>query len=672
MKTLKRWDQFYDFYGKHIAYLVLISCFVGLFVMFTKMQHINSDANMSPAQKGMLDISNWNYEKEDFIKLKGEWELYRNQLLDDEDLVQKSDSFGTAEYINLPGQIIRGEGYSTYRLRIKSKNIQHIDLGIFLPYTLTSYRLIINKKVVSQTADFNLKNEEFQEVKNKILYIGPMPEEFEIILNVPNAENHLMSYPIYLGDYYRVLASNNDNLLRDMFLFSALIILGLYHIVLYLFLPQKKYALFFGILCIAMAIRTVFVNSIVISNFMRISFRLFQYVNYMGTIPAIIYMCNFTHSLFPGEFSKKVLKIIKSYCLIKFMIFIVIPYYEFYHFKNPTNLLILLACTYCAFVLMRAARRKKEGALIMLIGMLFSIIALANDILYVNNRRSFMAFYGLSTFAAVSLAFILALILSKLFADAFVSVDDLSKKLLSLNELKDEFLANTSHELRTPLNGVIGITESLIEGAAGEVTDIVKKNLFIISASAKRLSNLVNDILDYSKLKHSDIKLSFRTINLYELVDSILTVFKMTKKENAVLIKNEIPKNISRVYADEDRLQQIIYNLVGNAIKFTKKGEVSVKAEVQGDFIQVVVEDTGIGIPADKIEKIFESFEQVDTSTSRQHSGTGLGLSITKKLVDLHGGNIRCESIEGQGSKFIFTVNSPESPRFQSWDERRF
>ncbi|AOY78134.1 diguanylate cyclase [Clostridium formicaceticum] len=657
LKIQDRWDQFYDLYDKYIAYLVLISCFAGLFMMFTKMQYISADANIPPAQKGMLDISNLDYEQQGFIELKGEWELYHNQLLDDADFAKRRDELEISDYINLPGETIRGAGYSTYRLRIKSQNMQHLDLGIFLPYSLTSYRLIINKKVISETAGFNSKNERAEGIKNKIFHIGSMPEEFEIILNVLNEGDHVVNDPIYLGEYSRILAKHTNNLLRDMFLFSAMIVLGLYHTVLYLFLPKKKYAMFFGMLCIVMAVRTFVTSySVVITNFIDIGFCLFHYVNYVGGIFGVIYLCNFIHSLFPNEFSNKVLKSIKGYSLLKLMIFIAIPYYQFNYLKNLTNALILMSSLYCTFVLIRAAIKRREGAKIMLIGMFFATIALINDILYVNKMPSLMTFYGLSTFSIVSLAFILALILSKIFANAFVSVEGLSKKLLSLNELKDEFLANTSHELRTPLNGIIGITESLVEGAAGEVTDAVKKNLFIISASARRLSNLVNDILDYSKLKHSDIKLSLGTINLYELIETILTVFKMTQKRDCVLIKNQISKDIPNVYADEDRLQQIMYNLLGNAVKFTKQGEISVDAEVKRNFVQVIVKDTGIGIPHDKTEKIFESFEQIDTSTSRQHSGTGLGLSITKKLVELHGGEITCESIEGKGSKFIFTL----------------
>ncbi|AOT72042.1 diguanylate cyclase [Geosporobacter ferrireducens] len=658
-----KWDQLYDVYGKPIAYLALILCFTGLIMMFTKIEAINSDADTFAAEKGVLDLDNWDHKQQGSVNIKGEWEYYSGQLISSEDFKKASSDFKMTGYFKIPGekkdypiQSLKGEGYSTYRLIVRSENIRDLDLGIFIPYTLTSHRLSINNKIISENGEFvKLKNRS-EGIKNKVLHIGPMSDEFEIILNVSNQEYHQTNYPIYLGDYYSLLDKNTNNLLRDMFLFSGLMILGIYHTMLYLFLPQKKYALFFGLLCVVVAARTVVVNSIVIGSFMNISFNLYQHINYIGSVFGVIYLSNFFHSLFPDEFSKKILKLIKGYSLIQFIVFILLPYNIFGFFKNVSNILILMTSVYCAYVLLKAARMKKEGAVIMLIGMVFALMALMNDILYVNNMNSFMPFYGTSTLAIMSLAFILALILSKMFADAFMSVDNLSKKLLSLDKLKDEFLANTSHELRTPLNGLIGITESLIEGAAGELSCEVRENLSIISASGKRLSNLVNDILDYSKLKHSEIQLILKPISLYALVDSIMTVFEMTKKEETILLINEIPENMQNVYADEGRLQQIFYNLIGNAIKFTERGRITVKALTKQHFIQITVEDTGIGIPEDRLEKIFQSFEQIDTSAARQYSGTGLGLSITKKLVELHGGSISCESTLGKGSKFIFTL----------------
>ncbi|MDR1482680.1 MAG: sensor histidine kinase, partial [Synergistaceae bacterium] len=201
--------------------------------------------------------------------------------------------------------------------------------------------------------------------------------------------------------------------------------------------------------------------------------------------------------------------------------------------------------------------------------------------------------------------------------------------LNKLNELKDEFLANTSHELRTPINGIIGIVESMIDGATGSLTDEQKYNLAIVSNSGKRLSNMINDILDFTKLKNKEIELRIRPIDLKTIVDTVIVLSKPLIKGKELALIDEIDSDIVAVSADENRLQQILYNLIGNAVKFTEKGYVKVSASVLNDMVAVSVEDTGIGIAEDKFDRIFESFEQVDGSTAREYGGTGLGLSIT-------------------------------------------
>jgi signal transduction histidine kinase len=234
-----------------------------------------------------------------------------------------------------------------------------------------------------------------------------------------------------------------------------------------------------------------------------------------------------------------------------------------------------------------------------------------------------------------------------------------------LNELKDEFLANTSHELRTPINGIIGIVESMIDGATGPLSSEQKYNLAIVSNSGKRLSNMINDILDFTKLKNKEIVLQIKPIDLKTIVDAVLILSKPMIKGKDLIVTNELDDSMPAINADENRIQQILYNLIGNAIKFTDKGKVSVSAEASRDdgLVAVSVEDTGIGISEDKFDRIFESFEQADGSTAREYGGTGLGLSITKKIVELHGGTISVTSTPGKGSKFTFTMPVSDARR---------
>ncbi|MEO1352183.1 MAG: ammonium transporter [Cyanobacteria bacterium J06635_15] len=233
-------------------------------------------------------------------------------------------------------------------------------------------------------------------------------------------------------------------------------------------------------------------------------------------------------------------------------------------------------------------------------------------------------------------------------------------ELKQLDRLKNEFLANTSHELRTPLNGIIGIAESLIGGVTGSLSKATQDNLALIVGSGRRLSNLINDILDFSTLRAHNLTLRQKPIHLRGLADMVLALSTGLIGHKQLQLVNEIPAELPLVQADENRLQQILHNLIGNAVKFTAVGKIAVTASPLPDQpekkIIITVSDTGVGIPLDKRERIFESFEQADGSVARQYGGTGLGLTITKQLVELHGGNIWVESSVDTGSQFHFTL----------------
>ena len=259
---------------------------------------------------------------------------------------------------------------------------------------------------------------------------------------------------------------------------------------------------------------------------------------------------------------------------------------------------------------------------------------------------------------------------------SFAALENKNQELQQLDKLKDEFLANTSHEFRTPLNGMIGIAESMIDGATGTLSEIQQQNLSMIASSGRRLNELVNNILDFAQLKNHKLELQLRSVEIKSIVEVVLTVSdSLTGTKNLQLINN-IPADLPLVLADENRLQQILYNLIGNAIKFTDSGTVEISAKIVAaegetsrtvsasnrppsspDFqIAVTVSDTGIGIPGDRLDRIFEPFEQGDGSTVRQYGGTGLGLTLSKQFVELHGGKIYAVSQVGIGSRFTFTL----------------
>lgn len=253
------------------------------------------------------------------------------------------------------------------------------------------------------------------------------------------------------------------------------------------------------------------------------------------------------------------------------------------------------------------------------------------------------------------------------------------RRLLELDRLKDEFLANTSHELRTPLHGMTGLAESLIHGHAGALPRVALEHLEMIVVCGQRLGGLVDDILDFSRLKHEareePIDIDLQTVHLRPLVQLAFALTKPLLDDKPIEVHNRLPLGLPPILADENRVKQILINLIENAIKFTDKGSISVSAEVRESRLVVRVDDTGIGIAPNKLDKIFEPFEQADASSTRKYQGTGLGLAICRRLVGLMNGKIWAKSTVGRGSSFFFelprSVSRPPSEETESRESYR-
>jgi signal transduction histidine kinase len=229
-------------------------------------------------------------------------------------------------------------------------------------------------------------------------------------------------------------------------------------------------------------------------------------------------------------------------------------------------------------------------------------------------------------------------------------------ELLELDRLKSGFLANMSHELRTPLNSILGFADVMLEELDGPLTENMDNDLKLIQKNGQHLLHLINDVLDMAKIEAGRMNLNPEKFHIYEILDEVTSITSTlaSEKNLALFIDKDSDREVE-IFADRTRIRQVMINLVNNAIKFTEKGSIALRVVGHADAsVMITVKDTGIGIPPDKLETIFQEFTQVDTTSTRKAGGTGLGLPISRRLVEMHGGRLWAEStgVSGEGSTF--------------------
>jgi len=221
---------------------------------------------------------------------------------------------------------------------------------------------------------------------------------------------------------------------------------------------------------------------------------------------------------------------------------------------------------------------------------------------------------------------------------------------------KSAFLANMSHELRTPLNALIGYSEMLHDGLYGNLPEKARSPVARVQANAKHLLGLINNVLDLSKIEAGQFTLQMSEYSLSGIVEAVVSSTESLSQAKNLRVTIDVPQSLPRGYGDEQRLTQVLLNLVANAIKFTDTGTIHIGATEVDDNFDVIVRDTGPGIPESHRQSIFEEFQQVDSSSTRRKGGSGLGLSIARHIVEIHGGRMYLKSEVGRGSTFGFIL----------------
>ncbi|MCX8132208.1 MAG: diguanylate cyclase [Clostridia bacterium] len=645
--------------------VILLTSIVLLMLSFSGCTSNITEKNKQPyAKNGILDLSQWDFNKNGTVRLDGEWEFYWEQLLTPEDFGNKKTGM-IPQYFSVPapwngmtvnGQKIKGSGYATFRLVINLEDGEHL-LSIKAASISSAFKLWVNGVLITSAGKVGRNAAEavpeFKPGAYPFLIKG---KNVELVMQIANYwyDKGGPWIGFVFGSQQQVNSTREKWLALELFSIGSLAIIAFYYICFYMMRRKDKAMLYFGLTCLTIAVRSLIVSEIYYSDiFYGVGWGVARKIEFISFYLCTLFFVLLFKTLFPHEFPKNHVAITKimAICFVAQVIVLPLRIYSVTIIFYQAFVLYLVIASTIWIVL--AYIRKREGALVSLIGMTIFYITVVNDILAAMQAIQTIT---LTPFGLIVFVFFQAVILAKRVSHAFSGIEDLSERLIRLDKMKDDFLANTSHELKTPLNGILGIAESMLEGAGGPLNKQQVHNLSIIVSSGKRLANLVKDILDFSRLKNHDLELQYKPVDLRQVAELVLNLTKPLSSGKPIELQNNIPEDIPLVFADESRVEQILHNLIGNAVKFTESGKVGVSAQKKDGMIEVGIYDTGIGIPEERFEDIFKPFEQVDSSVSRKYGGTGLGLHITKLLVELHGGKIFLESKPGTGSTFYFTL----------------
>jgi len=322
---------------------------------------------------------------------------------------------------------------------------------------------------------------------------------------------------------------------------------------------------------------------------------------------------------------------------------------------------------YFMYVIYKSIRNKNKIAKINLVGILIIFIAFLNDFaLGMNWYQSIPLMLPAVTIYVI----IHVILMSKDFADRTKKIEQQNKQLLTLNasnkeltielqkemKQKDDFLANTSHELRNPLHGMVSITQSILQNRSSHLNEKIRSDLELQLTIGHHMSRTLDDLLDITRLKEHRIQLQLEPLNIQGVATGVVDMLKVLITDKNIRMEVEIQSEFPRVVADKNRLIQILFNLLHNAVKYTNEGTITVSADIQGEQARIHIADTGIGMKEETLRTIFEQYEQGDSSITAMGGGLGLGLSICKQLVEMHGGTIEVHSTLGEGSVFTFTL----------------
>lgn len=643
---------------KSIFIIVLFLIIITAIRLFWMSYLTTLDYSESPtAKEGVLDLRGWQLNDKKTFLLNGEWEFYPNRLLVENDQIED----GMKHYLENPSdwndvfEKDHSFTYGTYRLRILLDDDHLDELGLKINKVNNASAIYVNGEKIGESGEVAVMKEKHKGTGVPFsVFFTPDDQEIELMIQASsNRHDGGMIKPIRFGTKKAIDFQSNVSIGLQLLLLIVLILHSIYAFILYFMRSSfNKGLLYFTSLLICAMFTVLCSDDKMLFQIISVDYNWeikWTYLSYIGVATFIPLVIN---HIFPHIVYKKALIYFLIYCLL-YTLFIMIASPMYILQTSKVFLLaVLLSSIVVSLMNFQKAKIDKGESIFLILGCL----SIGNNILWStieSNTSLEMLHYPFDLIIAL-LCF--CAFWFKRFFRITTESENLAKKLQLENQRKDEFLVNTSHELRNPLNGITNIIQTLLEDEKHPLHIEHQKSLFLLEDVSKRMSFMLNDLLDITRLKENTIQLDRKKIIIQSVVTGVMDMTKLMSVGKQVLLKVEIPDDFPPIFADENRLIQILFNLLHNAIKFTDEGTITIRASIDNEMALVHIKDTGIGIKEEDLGSIFEPYEQAVNNDESARGGFGLGLRICKQLIELQNGTIHVQSTVGKGTIFTFSL----------------
>lgn len=605
----------------------------------------------------------FHFGDQDWAELRGPWEFYWEQFIDPE-VVRLSGLPEPTAMVELPGSWIRvsgaqgplpAVGYGSYRIVLSLDHADNRELVLLIPMIYSAYKLFVNGELAAQVGEVgkspDTSRPDYGERRVPILPVGG---KVELIIQVSNFSSRIAGFPfpVEIGTAEAIAQTIYMKLIAKAALAGGAILIGLSKLMVF-FLRRELMYLFFGLFVTAGGVHVIISQQLLDYAGWHIPVAAARLLDGTTLLAAGILYLLFLSSLFPKHFPMRVVRWAPLLLVIYLIAAAVVPSMVRSQLIGWLFYIVIGAIGLSLLAVGRAWRERTPDAGLILISSAGIAATGCLQAIVFNESGIRDAIVDLAALVTIALYNI---ILARRYSRAFERSQRLESALRRASHLKDEFLANTSHELRTPLHAMVGLAESLPRD-----NKVLARGLDLIAASGHRLGRLVDDILAFTRLKYNDLSLTPQHLHLEPIVHSVLDVCRPLVSTRPVTLQFEMETGLPAVQADPDRLHQVLFNLVGNAIKFTDNGSVTVRVCRQNDKVVLHVIDTGIGLPAEDWERLLSPYEQGSESSLEGRGGLGLGLAISRRIVALHGSELKLETTLGRGTHIYFELPVAQS-----------